>query len=127
MRRRNKIIYWGTTVWLAVAMVASGVQQIFSIGGFVEIMKGLGYPPYFSAILGVWKMLAVLVILLPKLPLWKEWAYAGLFFAMSGAFFSHIAVGQGAAELSAPLFLLILTLLSWYLRPAERKLTSVGF
>ena len=127
MRRRNKIIYWVATIWLAVAMVASGVQQVFSIGGFVGIMKAMGYPAYFSAILGVWKLLAVLVILLPKLALWKEWAYAGLFFVMSGAFFSHIAIGHGATELFAPVFLLILTLLSWYLRPAERKLTSVGF
>lgn len=121
MTKRNKIIYWIATIWLAVAMIASGIQQIFTIGGFVEIMKKLAYPTYFSVILGVWKMAGVVVLLIPKFPLLKEWAYAGFFFAMSGAIFSHLAVGDDAAELFAPTFLLLLTAVSWYFRPDDRK------
>ena len=71
-------------------MLASAVQQIFNIGGFVEIMESLQYPGYFAVILGVWKMAGVMVILLPKLALVKEWAYAGFFLVMSGATISHI-------------------------------------
>ena len=84
MTKRNKIIYWIATIWLAVAMIASGIQQIFTIGGFVEIMKR-AYPTYIRhSAFGKWQ---VLVLLIPKFPLLKEWAYAGFFFAMSGAIF----------------------------------------
>ena len=125
MTKRNKIIYWVATVWLAVAMIASGIQQIFSIGGFVEIMERLGFPTYFSVILGVWKIAGVITILIPKIPLLKEWAYAGFFFVMSGAIFSHLAVGDKAVELFAPTFLLVLTVVSWYFRPYDKK-TSIS-
>lgn len=124
MTKRNKIIYWVATVWLAVAMIASGIQQIFTIGGFVEIMERLGFPTYFSVILGVWKTAGVVAILIPKFPLLKEWAYAGFFFVMSGAIGSHLAVGDEAIELFAPTFLLTLTVVSWYFRPTDRKLSS---
>ena len=124
MTKRNKIIYWVATVWLAVAMIASGIQQIFTIGGFVEIMERLGFPTYFSVILGVWKTAGVVAILIPKFPLLKEWAYAGFFFVMSGAIVSHLAVGDEAIELFTPTFLLTLTVVSWYFRPTDRKLSS---
>lgn len=122
MAKRTKIIYWIATVWLALAMVASGIQQIFTIGGFVEIMERLGFPTYFSIILGVWKIAGVVAILIPKFPLLKEWAYAGFFFVMSGAIISHLAVADKAIELFAPAFLLILTVVSWHFRPIDRKL-----
>ena len=125
MTKRNKIIYWVATIWLAVAMVASGIQQIFTIGGFVEIMEQLGFPNYFSSVLGVWKIAGVVAILIPKFPLLKEWAYAGFFFVMSGAIVSHLAVADGAVELFAPIFLLILTVVSLYFRPTERKLSII--
>jgi hypothetical protein len=65
-------------------------------------------------------------VLIPKLPLLKEWAYAGFFFTMSGAIFSHIAVGDSVKEVLPALLLLVLTTVSWYLRPADRKLISVN-
>ncbi|NGM61978.1 DoxX family protein [Sphingobacterium sp. SGG-5] len=121
MTKRTKIMYWIATVWFAVAMIASGIQQIFTIGGFVEIMQRLGFPIYFSVILGVWKIVGVVVILLPKFPLLKEWAYAGFFFVMSGAIVSHLAAGDKAVESFVPMFLLVLMVVSWYLRPTNRK------
>ena len=105
-------------------MIASGIQQTFTIGGFVEIMTRLEYPAYFSVILGVWKIAGVVAILIPKFPLLKEWAYAGFFFVMSGAIFSHLVVGDEAVELFAPTFLLILTVVSWYFRPNDRKILT---
>jgi len=124
MKKRDKVIYWIATVWLAAAMVASAIQQIFTIGGFVPIMEKLEYPVYFSIILGIWKLLGVIALLMPKLPLLKEWAYAGFFFVLSGAFISHIALGNKSMELFVPVFLLIITVLSWYFRPASKKTIS---
>jgi len=89
------------------------------------MMAHLGYPLYFLVILGVWKLLGVIAILIPKFPLLKEWAYAGFFFAMSGAIISHFAKGDEAIAYFGPTLLLVLTVLSWYFRPADRKTISV--
>lgn len=122
MKKRNKIIYWIATIWLASAMIASGIQQIFTIGGFVEIMARLEFPVYFSIIIGIWKLLGVAALLIPGRPFLKEWAYAGFFFVLSGAVIAHLAVGDMAIELFAPAFLLVLTIVSWYFRPVNRKM-----
>lgn len=124
MKKRNKIIYWITTAFLAFGMLAGGVQQLLQIGGYVEIVTRLGYPVYMLSILGAWKILGVIVILVPKFPLVKEWAYAGFFFAMSGAAISHIAMGQPFVEAIPSLILLTMTVLSWYFRPASRKILT---
>ncbi len=123
MTKRNKIIYWIATGWLAIAMLASGLQQILHTKSFVDIMVPLGYPIYFLSILGVWKVLGVVALLIPKFPLLKEWAYAGFFFAMSGATFSHIASYNDVSEIFPSLILLIMVVLSWYFRPADKKFT----
>lgn len=82
----------------------------------------LGYPVYILTIIGVWKILGVIAILVPKLPLVKEWALAGFFFLLSGAIFTHIVVGSPIIAFIHSSLLLILTVLSWYLRPANRKI-----
>jgi hypothetical protein len=125
MTKRNKIIYWIATLWLALGMTVTGVVQLMQIKEEVEMMNHLGYPVYFLTILGVWKILGVVAVLIPKFPLLKEWAYAGFFFAMSGAVFSHLATGDGAIELFGPTLLIVLTVVSWYFRPADRKVVSV--
>lgn len=122
MTKRNKIIYWITTIFLSLGMTAGGIQQMLQIGGYNEIVTKLGYPLYLLTILGVWKILGVIAILIPKFPLVKEWAYAGFFFAMSGAFISHLTVGQPFSEAVPSLILLTVTVSSWYFRPVERKL-----
>ena len=96
MTKRNKIIYWIATIWLALGMLATGIVQLLkSKRGQAELcIAHLGYPVYLLTILGVWKILGVIAVLIPKFPLLKEWAYAGFFFIMSGAIFSHIAIGQ---------------------------------
>lgn len=122
MKKRNKIIYWIATGFLAFGMLAGGVQQLLQIGGYVEIITQLGYPLYFLTILGAWKILGVIVLLVPKFPLVKEWAYAGFFFAMSGAAISHIVAGQPFTEALPSLILLTVTVVSWYFRPADRRI-----
>ena len=122
---RNKIIYWISTLWLALGMASTGGVQLFKLPADVEMMTRLGYPSYLLTILGVWKLLGVIAVLAPKFPVVKEWAYAGFFFAMSGAVISHIAIGEATKEIFPPLLLLVLTVISWYFRPASRKTALV--
>lgn len=126
IRNKNKIIYWIFTVFLAIGMLAGGIQQLLQIGGYVEIITQLGYPLYFLSILGAWKILGVIAVLVPKFPLLKEWAYAGFFFVMSGAAISHIAEGQPFTEALPSLVLLTETVISWYFRPADRKINLLS-
>lgn len=126
MTRRNKIIYWVATVWLALGMLSTGLVQLFKMEAEVTKITQLGYSENILTILGVWKILGVVAILVPRFPLVKEWAYAGFFFAMSGAVFSHAASGDGVKDFFGPALLLILTVVSWYFRPAERKLIPVN-
>ncbi|WP_142682767.1 DoxX family protein [Chitinophaga polysaccharea] len=125
MTKRNKIIYWIATLWLALGMASTGIVQLLKIKQEQDFTANLGYPDYFLTILGTWKLLGVIAILIPRSPLLKEWAYAGFFFAMSGAAFSHILSGT-TKEIFPCLLLLALTITSWYFRPAERKLIPVN-
>jgi hypothetical protein len=122
MTKRIKIMYWIATIWLALGMAVTGVVQLIQMKEEAEMMDHLGYPLYFMTILGAWKLLGVIAILMPRLPLLKEWTYAGFFFAMSGALFSHAASGDARIDYFGPSLLLILTLVSWYFRPADRKI-----
>lgn len=126
MSKRNKIIYWIATVWLALGMLSTGTVQLLKMQADIDLMTQLGYPAYFLTILGVWKILGVVAVLIPNYPLLKEWAYAGFFFAMSGAVFSHLASGSAATEYFGPLLLIVLIVTSWYFRPADRKINSVN-
>jgi uncharacterized membrane protein YphA (DoxX/SURF4 family) len=134
MAKRNKIIYWIATVWLASGMVSSGILQLFKAKGEGTLsppgvygITHLGYPVYFLTILGVWKILGMAALIIPKFPLLKEWAYAGFFFIMSGAIFSHVACGDSFNDIYPALLLLIMTVVSWYFRPADRKIILVNF
>src|ERR1041385_138009 len=129
MTKRNKIIYWISTIWLSLGMLSVGAGQLFKMEegqGGVNMITHLGYPLYFLAIIGIWKILGVAAVLIPKFPLLKEWAYAGFFFIMTGAMFSHIASGDSVITLFPSLLLLILTVVSWYLRPADRKIILIN-
>ena len=125
MTKRNKIIYWIATLWLSLGMTATGIVQVIKMKEEVDMMHHLGYPIYFLTLLGIWKILGVIAVLIPKFTLLKEWAYAGFFFAMSGAVFSHLASGDEVITLFGPVLLLVLTIVSWYFRPLERKLIAV--
>jgi hypothetical protein len=134
MSTRNKIIYWISTVWLALGMISSGILQLVKAKGDGTLsppgvygITHLGFPVYFLTILGVWKILGVVALFMPKSPLLKEWAYAGFFFVTSGAIYSHITVGDSFKEIFPSLLLLIMTVASWYFRPADRKIISIHF
>ncbi|HEX8326981.1 MAG TPA: DoxX family protein [Hymenobacter sp.] len=122
--RARAIAYWASTGLLAFGMVAGGLGQVLGAEFNVQGMDHLGYPRYFLPLIGTWKILGALVILLPGFALVKEWAYAGFFFAMTGAVISHLASGDTLPQFVASLVFAILTVLSWYLRPADRKIPS---
>jgi hypothetical protein len=124
MKKRNNIIYWIATAWLALGMLSTGIVQLLKVKEEAAMFARLGYPAYLLTMLGVLKILGVIAVLTPKFPLLKEWAYAGFFFAMSGAVISHLAVGDETKELFGPSLLLVLTAVSWYFRPAGRTLVT---
>src|SRR5688572_11272831 len=121
MKKRNKVIYWIATAWLSLGMLSTGIIQLLRVQAEKDFAIQLGYPDYFLTILGISKILGVAVILMPKLPILKEWTYAGFFFIMAGAAWSHIAMGNGIGEIAPPFLLFLLTLTSWYFRPVSRK------
>lgn len=125
MEKRNRIIYWIFTAWLALGMASTGIVQLMKTKEEVDMFGSLGYPEYLLTIIGAWKILGVIAVLIPKFPLIKEWAYAGFFFCMSGAIVSHMVLGDPISEVAPPLLLLVLTVISWYFRPASRRLIPV--
>lgn len=129
MSKTNKIIYWVATIWLSLGMLSTGAVQLIKAKegqGGADMITHLGYPLYLLTLLGIWKILGVVVILVPKFPLVKEWAYAGLFFVMTGAIFSHIATGDPFTATLPALLLIVLLVASWYFRPVNRKIISVN-
>jgi hypothetical protein len=123
MEKRKLIWYWIITIILSFCIFTGGLFQALQVKGVVQGFKPLGYPTYFISIIGIWKMLGIIAILAPKFKLLKEWAYAGIFFTMTGAVISHVASGDASVQIIAPIVLAIFTVLSWYLRPAERKIS----
>lgn len=124
MTKTIKIIYWVATIWLALGMTSTAIVQLMKPQAELDMMTRLGYPDYLLTILGVWKILGVVAVLIPKFPILKEWAYAGFFFTMSGAIISHIVVDDPVSQIFPPLLLLVLTVVSWYFRPENRKIIS---
>ena len=93
---------------------------------FLGTIQHLGYPAYFMTIHTIWYILAGAALIVPRFPRLKEWAYAGLFFLYTGAFMSHLAVGDSALMLIAPVVFTSLVLGSWALRPPTRRLSNAG-
>jgi hypothetical protein len=119
--RAKTIGYWVTT-GLVVFCMTGGVFEMLGARTTVDGIMRLGYPAYIIPALGLGKVLAILAILWPGLPRLKEWAYAGIFFNMMGAFVSHVAHRDAAWSIVVTLVIAGLTLASWALRPRGRKL-----
>ena len=125
MEKRNLAIYWTATGLMSVGMLGSGLAQIAHAKEMVDLVAPLGYPLYILYIIGVWKILGVIAILVPGFKLLKEWAYAGFFFVMTGALISHLANGDYAIKgIIGPFMQTIFIILSWYFRPANRRITT---
>jgi uncharacterized membrane protein YphA (DoxX/SURF4 family) len=121
----RRIAYWVTTALTAFVFVYGGVLDILQPKDVVAGMTHLGYPLYFATILGIWKVLGGLVVLAPRLPRLKEWAYAGMIFDVTGAAASHASVGDPPVNVVAPVVIAAIVMTSWALRPASRRLAGI--
>lgn len=115
--------YWVCTIAIALVMLSGGVMQVMRSPTAIAGITRLGYPIHFAVLLGVWKILGAIVILLPGMALVKEWAYAGVFIDLTAASVAHIAAGDGAGNIIAPLVFTAVVVASWAMRPASRMLT----
>ena len=118
--KAKAIAYWVTTVLTALLIGSGGIMQVLrtpdAVGGIVR----LGYPVYFIVLLGIWKTLGAVAILVPRFPRLKEWAYAGIVFELTGAAVSNAASGSTAGNVVGPALFTLLALASWALRPESR-------
>ena len=123
MEKRKKIVYWVITSILAFSMISGGMAELLHRKENIEGLVKLGYPVYFIMIIGFWKTLGGIAVLIPRFPLLKEWAYAGIFFNMTGAAVSNAVGGNPAWHIVVDLTLAALAVASWALRPASRKIS----
>jgi hypothetical protein len=130
LRKLKLIGYWVTTAAIALETLAGGVTDLVHGGTelvagqpVVQIVTHEGYPVYLLTILGVWKLLGAIVLLAPRFPRLKEWAYAGIFFELTGALASGIVRGgDPGTVIWSPLIFIALAVASWALRPPSRTL-----
>lgn len=118
--------YWASTGLVAVAMLGGGFGKLTQAEPLVESMNHLGYPLYLMTILGTWYALAAVALLAPGLGRLKEWTYAGIVFAMTGAFASHVLAGDPVGQSAPTLVLTGLAVASYVLRPASRRLVDTA-
>ncbi|MGW4351043.1 DoxX family protein [Nocardia sp. NPDC004582] len=118
------IVYWTSTVLVAAELAVGGWWDVARTANVREVVAALGYPTYFLVILGVWKLLGAAALLAPRLPLVKEWAYAGAFFVYTGAIASHLTTGEKLIEVPILLVMATLTAVSWATRPSDRRFAS---
>lgn len=129
MKTKGKMIaYWTVTSLLVFAIMLSGIGQLMQFGGNVELVTNLGYPLYILTILGIWKVLGAIALLMPGFPRLKEWVHAGIFFLMTGAALSHVLAndyGDYGFNIILPLSYAALNIASWLLRPQGRMIGSL--
>jgi uncharacterized membrane protein YphA (DoxX/SURF4 family) len=123
--RRRVTAYWVTTALLASELLLGGIWDVLRVPQALGIIHRLGYPSYFLVILGVWKLLGAVALIVPRFPRLKEWAYAGAFFDLTGAVLSQLASGLiDVGQLIYPIAMTGVALVSWALRPSSRRLSA---
>jgi uncharacterized membrane protein YphA (DoxX/SURF4 family) len=127
--RMRTIAYWVCTMSLAFMMISGAYGEYTHQYGTLETHTILGYPTYFISLIATWKVLGSAAILVPGFARLKEWAYAGMFFNMSGAFISHLVehdYGSAGMHLTVTAGICTLVVASWALRPAYRTLVRAS-
>ncbi|HWZ92840.1 MAG TPA: DoxX family protein, partial [Polyangiaceae bacterium] len=119
-------VYWFSTGLLVLDLLAGGAVSFLQPAQTLSAMQHLGYPAYFASILGFWKLLGGIALLVPGLPVLKEWAYAGICFDLTSAAVSHAASGDAASEVAAPLVFAVLAVASYVLRPQSRTISALS-
>ena len=114
--------YWICTVLIVFVFLPGGIFQTMHTPQTVEGFAKLGLPLWFITVLGVWKILGAIAVVAPRFPLVKEWAYAGMFFDLTGAAAANAAIGSVWWHVASPLFIIVILYGSWALRPESRRL-----
>ena len=125
MANSKSIAYWICTALVAFFILPGGVIYVMRVPQAVQGVNQLGFPTYFVVFLGVWKILGPIAILAPGFPRLKEWAYAGIFFDLSGAAVASAATGGAWWHVAAPLSIAVILFGSWALRPPSRVLGTI--
>jgi uncharacterized membrane protein YphA (DoxX/SURF4 family) len=120
--RTRAIVYWVATALLVFELVLGGIWDVLRVPHVRVVIERLGYPLYFLVILGVWKLLGAVALVIPRFPRLKEWAYAGVIFNLTGALVSHVASGDiEPGPMSYLVVMVGITATSWSLRPPSRR------
>src|SRR5215831_19456503 len=119
----KRVAYWVCTGLVAFLIGSGGLAYALQVPDVVQGAVALGFPVHFVVLLGIWKVLGSITILVPRFPLLKEWAYAGIVIDLTGAASATIATGAEWWHAAAPLSIGMLLAASWALRPASRRLT----
>lgn len=120
----RRVLYVAATAVAAAAFIGSGIANLAHVPHIVDDMAHLGYPPYFMTVLGTWKVLGAIGIVVPRFPRLKEWSYAGMIFDLTGAASSRAAMGDGVVMVLVPLAIATVVVTSWALRPIDRRIPS---
>jgi hypothetical protein len=120
--KKINIFYWICTGNLIPGLGIGSVYGIILHPGSTEQFVRLGYPVYLAPFLGVARILALIVIVIPRYPRLKEWAYAGLAFDIIGAIYSQIATGQPLTGLFFPIMAILLLSGSYFFYHKRLKL-----
>ena len=118
----KRVAYWVCTALVVFFIGSGGLAYVMRVPDVVAGVVALGFPVYFIVLLGVWKVLGSIAILVPGFPLIKEWAYAGIMIDLTGAAVASMATGGAWWHAAAPLLIAVLVVASWALRPEGRRL-----
>ena len=119
--RTRAIVYWVATALLVFELVLGGIWDVLRVPHVRIVIERLGYPLYFLVILGIWKLLGAVALVIPRFIRLKEWAYAGVVFNLTGALVSHVASGDiEPGPMSYLVVMVGITATSWSLRPPSR-------
>jgi DoxX-like family len=119
-------LYWLATLYVVISSFAAGIIDILHAPPLSNILEHLGYPPHFGTMLGAWKVLGAVALMVPRYPLVKEWAYAGMFFDFIGAVVAHASAGDSVVWYIGPVVSIAALITSWFLRPDSRRLTGTS-
>ena len=120
----KRVAYWVCTGLVVFFIGSGGLAYAMQVPDVVQGVVALGFPVHFVVLLGVWKVLGSIAILVPGVPPIKEWAYAGIMFDLTGAASASVATGGEWWHVAAPLSIAVLVAASWTLRPESRRLTG---
>jgi uncharacterized membrane protein YphA (DoxX/SURF4 family) len=116
-----KFTYWITTIISAIAFFITGIGNLVPFEHIAHDMAYLGYPYYFLKILGTWKIIAAVTIILPGIRRIKEWAYAGMMLDLTGAALSRYFMSDSLQLIIVPLTIAVLVIISWSFRQKVRN------